>query len=39
MSNKVNSISNGGNAMSTDLLERIETAVVEDQANGIYRCR
>ena len=25
--------------MSTDLLERLETAVVEDETNGIYRCR
>jgi len=25
--------------MSTDLMERLETAVVEDEANGIYRCR
>ena len=25
--------------MSIDLLERLETAVVEDEANGIYRCR
>ena len=25
--------------MSTDLLERLETAVIEDEANGIYRCR
>ena len=25
--------------MSTDLLARLETAVVEDEAHGIYRCR
>src|SRR5258708_27530254 len=25
--------------MSTNLMERLDTAVVEDEANGIYRCR
>jgi hypothetical protein len=30
---------NGGNTMDTHLMERLDTAIVEDKENGLYRCR